>query len=254
MTKDHASVVADQFSPQARAYVESAVHASGQDLDELEAMARSARPAHALDLGTGGGHVAYRLAAHAGAVTACDLSADMLAAVAATARERGLDNIRTVQAPVERLPFDAGPFDFLGCRYSTHHWRDLDAGLREARRVLVSGATAVFVDSYAPAPGPLDTHIQAVELLRDVSHSRNHTLAHWLGALARSGFAVTACRTWKLRLDFASWTARMRTPEENKRMILALQRAASAEVRSHFAIEPDGSFQLDVLSVTATAA
>ncbi|NYZ11951.1 methyltransferase domain-containing protein [Azospirillum sp. RWY-5-1] len=254
MSKDHESVVSNQFSPQARAYVESPVHARGEDLDALEALVRAKRPNHALDLGTGGGHVAYRLAAHAASVTACDLSADMLAAVAATAGERGLTNIRTVQAPVESLPFEAGCFDFLGCRYSAHHWRVLDAGLREARRVLAPGSTAVFIDSYAPAPGPLDTHIQAVELLRDVSHSRNPTLAEWLAALSRAGFTVDTCRTWKLRLDFASWTARMRTPEEHVGMIRALQRAASAEVRAHFAIEEDGSFQLDVMAVTATAA
>lgn len=87
--KAHETHVVSQFGPQAAAYVSSAVHASGPDLEALERIVAAHGPANALDLGTGGGHVAYRLAAHAAQVTAVDLSADMLAAVAATASDRG---------------------------------------------------------------------------------------------------------------------------------------------------------------------
>lgn len=85
----HDGHVARQFGPQAAAYVQSAVHAAGADLDRLETIAQALQPRHALDLGSGGGHVAYRIAGHAGAVTACDLSAEMLAAVAQVAAGRG---------------------------------------------------------------------------------------------------------------------------------------------------------------------
>lgn len=249
----HEKVVEAQFGPQARAYVESAVHAKGEDLDALEAIVRELRPARALDLGTGGGHVAYLLARHATEVVAADLSAEMLAAVAATARERGLGNVATAEAPAERLPFADGRFDFLGCRYSAHHWLDFDGGLREARRVLAAGAQAVFIDVFAPGPALLDTHLQAIELLRDTSHVRNRTAAEWLDALGRAGFLPRRSRTWRLRMDFSVWTARMRTPELHVRAIRALQEAAAAEIRAHFAIEPDGSFMLDVMMVETVA-
>ena len=251
MSRAHEAVVEGQFGPRAQAYVESAVHARGEDLDALEAIARLAAPARALDLGAGGGHVAYRLAAHAKAVTASDLSADMLAAVAATARARGLHNIETVTAPAERLPFEDAAFDFLGCRFSAHHWGDFEGGLREARRVLAPGAHAVFIDSVSPGPPMLDGHLQAIELLRDTSHVRDYAASEWTGALARSGFRVQASRTWRLRMDFPSWIARMRTPPDLVRAIRALQAAASAEVRTYFAVEPDGSFMLDVLMIEA---
>lgn len=254
MSRTHETVVQDQYGPRAQAYVESAVHARGADLDALEAIVREIRPAHALDLGTGGGHVAYLMARHAARVTASDLSGAMLAAVAATARERGLANIDTAEAPAERLPFADAGFDFLGCRFSAHHWRDFEGGLREARRVLKPGRKAVFIDTVAPGTALLDTHLQAVELLRDTSHGRNYTAAEWLGGLNRSGFLVSACRTWRLRMDFPVWIARMNTPEVNMRAIRALQHAASAETRAHFEIEPDGSFMLDVnLFETMTA-
>jgi ubiquinone/menaquinone biosynthesis C-methylase UbiE len=230
------------------------VHAGGEDLDRLEALAQAAAPRRALDLGCGGGHVAYRLARHAAAVTACDLSADMLAAVAATARTRGLIPIETVQAPAEQLPFDDARFDFLGCRFSAHHWRDLEAGLRQARRVLQPGATAVFIDAISPGPAMLDTHLQGVELLRDPSHVRDYTLAEWTAALTRAGFELRACHTWRLRLDFGSWVARMRTSQTHVEAIRSLQRLAARETLDYFAVEPDGSFMLDALMLETAAA
>ena len=253
MTRSHEAVVESQFGPRADAYVKSAVHASGEDLDVLEQIARQDAPRHALDLGTGGGHVAYRLAHHATKVTASDLSADMLAAVAATARDKGFGNVETRAAPAEALPFETGTFDFLACRFSAHHWRGFEAGLREARRVLADGAPAIFIDAVATGSAAMDTHLQAVELLRDTSHVRDYRAAEWLAALDRSGFSVGATRTWRLRMDFPTWIARMRTPSVNEQAIRALQQVASAEIVDHFAIEADGSFLLDTLLIEALA-
>jgi len=253
MDKPHDSLVEAQFGPRAKAYVESAVHARGPDLDALDAIVRDTAPSRALDLGTGGGHVAYLMARHARAVSAVDLSAEMLAAVATTARERGLGNIETAEAQAERLPFADTHFDFLACRYSAHHWHDFEGGLRDARRVMRHGAPAIFIDACSPGPALLDTHLQAVELLRDTSHVRNRTMSEWLAALTRAGFVPAGTRTWRIRMDFPTWTARMRTPELHVRAIRALQDAAPAEVRRHFAIESDGSFLLDVLMIQSAA-
>lgn len=253
MSAVHENAVVAQFGPRARAYVESAVHAKGADLEALQAIVAEIKPAHALDLGAGGGHVAYVMARHAQAVTACDLSPEMLAAVAATAREKGLANIRTAQGAAERLPFEDGTFDFLATRYSAHHWRDFEGGLREARRVLKSGARAVFMDAFASGQALFDTHLQAVELLRDTSHTRDYSAAEWIAGLGRAGFALVGVRTWRVRMDYPTWIARMRTPDENARAIRALQNAASAETKAYFAIEDDGSFMLDVMMAEAAA-
>ncbi|MDD2676771.1 MAG: hypothetical protein PHP75_04815 [Methylacidiphilaceae bacterium] len=99
----------------------------------------------------------------------------------------------------------------------------------------------------------LDTHLQAVELLRDISHVRNYSASEWAAALTRSGFGVADYRTWRLRMDFPVWTARMSTPEANLRGIRVLQEAASAETKAYFAIEADGSFLLDILWIEAIA-
>ena len=97
MSKAHERVVEAQFGPRAKAYVESAVHSQGADLEAIGALAQNAELA--LDLGAGGGHVSYALARHARRVIATDLSSEMLAAVARTAREKGLSNIETTRSP-----------------------------------------------------------------------------------------------------------------------------------------------------------
>ena len=253
MTKAHDAVVTGQFGPRADAYVESAVHARGEDLAALETAISRTRPGRALDLGCGGGHVAYLMARHAGRVAAVDLSAEMLAAVTETARSKGLSNIETHRASVERLPFADASFDCAVTRYSAHHWHDFEGGVREARRVAKPGAPVIFMDVFAPGAALLDTHLQALELLRDTSHVRNYTLTEWSGALARAGLALKSVHSWRLHLEFASWIARMRTPDVLVAAIRSLQAGAPQEVRNHYAIQADGSFTIDTMMLETVA-
>jgi ubiquinone/menaquinone biosynthesis C-methylase UbiE len=249
MTQQHDNLVQSQFGPGAHAYVSSAVHAHGADLQRIAAIAAAHAPVHALDLGCGGGHVAYAMAPHAAKVTACDLSPDMTAAVAAEAAKRGLGHIETCTAPAASLPFVDAAFDVLACRFSAHHWQDVPAGLREARRVLRRGAVGVFADVIAPPMAAADTHLQAVELLRDPSHVRDYSEAEWRAMLEQAGFTVTAVSHGRLRMDFAEWTARMRTTPDRAAAIRTLQALASSEVARHFAIEEDGSFTIDTIVI-----
>ncbi len=246
-------LVAQQFGPQAKAYVVSAVHAQGDDLKDLTALAANARPARVLDLGCGGGHVSFTVAPFSGAVVAYDLSQEMLAAVADESTRRELTNISTRQGKAEALPFEDETFDWVVSRYSAHHWQDLAAGLREARRVLKPGGTAVFMDVVAPGWAAADTFLQAVELLRDPSHGRDYSHSEWLAHAHAAGLVVEQETPRRLRLEFASWVARIRTPELHISAIRALEQAASMEVARHFEIEPDGTFTLDTLTLLLRA-
>ena len=243
--------VAAQYGPRADAYVHSPAHRSGADLDQLEALVRERPRGRVLDLGCGGGHVGIRVAPYADEVVACDLSPEMLAAVTRAADERGLANLLTRQAAAEALPFPAASFDAVLCRFSAHHWDDLEAGLGEARRVLRGGGIAVFIDTVAPAAALLDTHLQAIELLRDASHVRDYTVAEWIASLARNGLAVVGLTRRRLRLEFASWAARTRTPAPLAEAIRSVQHTAPSAVRDHFEVADDGSFTLDTLTVLA---
>lgn len=253
MAKDHETLTASQFGAHAQAYVASSVHAWGDDLEAIAALAAREKPARALDLGTGGGHVAYKLAQAARAVVAVDLSADMLASVTAEAKRRRLGNIETAQASAEKLPFRDADFDFLASRFSAHHWRDARQGLSEARRVLRSGAPAFFIDIVGPREVAFDTHLQTVELLRDASHVRDYSWGEWRDMLKHAGFDVIVESSWRLRMDFAVWTRRIGTPPPLAEAIRLLQEKADDATRARFAIEDDGSFWLDAAMFEARA-
>ncbi|WP_237477473.1 class I SAM-dependent methyltransferase [Lichenibacterium dinghuense] len=248
------SFTADHYAPRAQAYVDSRDHSQGADLDEMEDCIRGAGLGRALDLGCGGGHVSYRAAPHVGAVVACDVTPAMLDAVARTAAGRGLANVETRRAGAEALPFADAEFDAVLCRFTAHHWADVEAGLREARRVLKPGGLAVFMDAVAPPDRAADTHLQAVELLRDASHVRDYAVSEWLAMLGRAGFAVERVTRRKLRMVFPVWIARTAVPPATAGAIRALQDGASPAVRAHFAISEDGSFDLDTATMVGRAA
>lgn len=249
--RSHERHVVDQFGAQAEAYLASAVHAEGEDLEALAGIAAARPGAAVLDLGCGAGHVSFRVAPHVASVTAFDLSEAMLGVVARTAQARGLRNVATRAGTVESLPFADAAFDLVLSRYSAHHWRDLGRALREARRVLKPGGRAVFVDVISPGAPLLDSFLQTLEMLRDPSHVRDYAAGEWLGALAAAGLVPERFARGRLRLDFASWVARMRTPEPHVAAIRSLQEGAAAELRAHFALRPDGSFTVDTMVLEA---
>jgi SAM-dependent methyltransferase len=245
-TRTHEALVGQQFGSRAAAYLASAPHAQGADLPMLAALVGGRAEAHVLDLGCGAGHVSFHVAPHVKNVVAYDLSPDMLSVVARAAADRGLANIVTRQGVAEQLPFEDASFDIVLSRYSAHHWQDFEAGLKEAARVLKPGGLAVFVDGISPGVPLLDTHLQAIELLRDPSHVRNYSRAEWESAMVRARLTSGTVTVHHVRLDFRTWIERMRTPKVQVEAIRALHAAMSAGVARYFDIAADGSFTLDV--------
>ncbi len=243
--------VTSQFGPRAASYVTSAVHASGEDLTEIAVLAEQRKPQRALDLGCGGGHVSFHVAPFAGEVTAYDLSAGMLSAVKAEAVKRRLNNIITRRGSVERIDSDDARYDFVASRYSAHHWHNIAAGLSEARRVLTPNGIAIFADAVAPEVPLLDTHLQAIELLRDSSHVRDYAPSEWVEFLKAAGFKPGAPKLRRIRMEFASWVTRMATPEVNIKAIRALQSTMPRDVADYFELEADGSFTIDAMTIEA---
>ena len=252
-TESHNAIVSGQFNPRANAYLTSAVHAKGEDLEQMALLVGKRPDAVALDMGCGGGHAAFRLASLVGKVVAYDLSEDMLAVVAAEAGRQGLDNLVTKHGAAETMSCPSASFDVAVTRYSAHHWRDVPAGLAQMRRVMKPGGTAIFMDVASPGVPLLDTWLQSLELLRDPSHVRNASPDEWRGLLAAAGFAVGTVTKFRLRLDFTSWIARMKTPEAHVRAIRSLQQRAGSEVTDYFEIEADGSFTVDTVLIAASA-
>jgi ubiquinone/menaquinone biosynthesis C-methylase UbiE len=242
--KDIKTSVQDQFSRVAENYRRSAVHAAGEDLQQMARLA-AARPARrALDAGCGAGHAAATIAPYVDEVIAYDLTPSMLEQVMRLAAERGLKHIRTQQGDVEKLPFADSAFDLVVSRYSAHHWPHPAAALAEIARVLEPGGRFILSDIVAPDDPAQDTFLQTLELLRDPSHVRDHSIPQWQALFAGVGLRCEVVFTWMLDLDFDAWVARIATPPLPVQMLRVLFDGAPAEIRAAFHIQPDYHFAI----------
>ncbi len=243
---DVKEAVRQQFGAVAAHYASSAVHAGGPDLEAMLATAALRGHERVLDAGCGTGHTALAFAPHVAAVTALDLTEEMLAQGRRLAAERGIANVAFQRGDVERLEYPDGSFDVVTSRYSAHHYQHPRQALHEIRRVLKPGGLFLLVDVVAPAEPARDTYLNAVELLRDPSHVRDHSIEEWLRMMSNAGLAGEVMQTWPLRLEFASWVARMNTPPAAVAQIKALADAVARETRDAFAVEPDYSFSVPI--------
>ncbi len=228
--------VQQQFGAVAANYVASAVHARGADLAELVRVSELRGDELALDLGTAVGHTAFALAERVRRVIGIDLTAEMLAHAQRLAAERQVRNVALVRGDVTHLPFAPAGFDLVTSRYSAHHYTRPDLVAREVARVLRPDGRFILADTVAPEDPALDTFINAVELLRDRSHVRDHTVAQWQAILAAAGLASEVVYRWDVGLDFDEWVARMNTPPSAVAMLHTLLREATDNARAVFQI------------------
>ena len=92
-----------------------------------------------LDAGCGGGGMPVSFAEEAGSVAAIDLVNRFGDAGVRLARERGIGNLRFLQADGQYLPFADGTFDWVFSHAVIEHVADAPLYLRECARVLKQG-------------------------------------------------------------------------------------------------------------------
>ena len=174
----------DVWSERAESYVKSDAHDRGEDLETLVGWAAGARTA--LDVATGGGHVARRL------------------------REAGLDVVTCDQAPgmhpdvicpAEHLPFASGSFDVVACRTAAHHFEDVPAAVTEMARV--SADRVLLVDTMF-----MGDDVEGAEALRDPSHVRKYSEGEWRNFVETAGLRVAEVRTFEHSFDLEAWLDR----------------------------------------------
>jgi ubiquinone/menaquinone biosynthesis C-methylase UbiE len=227
-----------QYGKVGDAYVRSAGHASGNDLDRMLALAAPQPTDTLLDIATGGGHVARVLGPHAGRVIASDLTPEMLDHAIPYLREQGLPDVERLVADAQDLPLDDASVDIVTCRIAPHHFPDPAAFVAEAARVLRPGGRFLLVDSTVPE-GVVGGFFNRYETVRDPSHVRSLTVEEWVGLLERSGFRIEAVEPFRKRHEFEEWTSRMRVSEGDRERLRAMMRDAGADVHAAFEVAFD---------------
>jgi SAM-dependent methyltransferase len=169
------------WSGRAELYRESTAHSQGEDLDLLVAWAAGARTA--LDVATGGGHVARRLREAGLEVVTCDPAPGMSPDVVCRA---------------EDLPFADASFDVVVTRVAAHHYDDVRRAVAEMARV--AAAEVLVVDNAF-----MGEDVEEAERLRDPSHVRNHSEAEWRACLSAAGLRVEQVRHLVHPIELQPW-------------------------------------------------
>lgn len=106
------------------------------------------RPKLVLDVATGTGDLAIALQKGTGAkIIGYDLSQQMLNVGKEKISKLGLDSKITMQkGDAENMPFEDNKFDGVTAAFGVRNFENLDAGLREMRRVLKPGKAAYILE------------------------------------------------------------------------------------------------------------
>lgn len=174
----------DLWSTRAEQYRTSDAHREGPDLDLVVEWAAGAGTA--LDVATGGGHVARRL------------------------REAGIEVVSSDPAPgmrpdavctAEHLPFADGSFDVVVTRLAAHHFADVRQAAREMARV--AAASVLIVDNHF-----MGADVEQAETLRDPSHVRNYSEVEWRARAEDADLDVEDVRVFQNPIALQPWLDR----------------------------------------------
>jgi ubiquinone/menaquinone biosynthesis C-methylase UbiE len=166
-----------------------------------------------LDVATGTGHVARRLAPHVRVVVALDATRAMLE----QGRAAGVGNVVFVQGDAGALPFLDDSFDVVVSRFALHHFERPEVQVAEMRRCLRPHGTLAVADIVAD-PGAGDAQ-DRLERLRDPSHTRLLTAGELVGLVGED----VELRDVERPLE--PWLAQTETPQGAAEEIRAALRA-----------------------------
>lgn len=176
--------MSDAWSERAELYRTSEAHRAGPDLDLIVEWAAGCETA--IDVATGGGHVARRL------------------------REAGLEVVSSDPAPgmqpdvicfAEDIPFADGAFDLAVTRVAAHHFADPARATAELARV--ASRRVIVVDNLNDGDDS-----ELAEKLRDPSHVRNYTEDEWRAFFSGAGLALEEIRTIDFPVELEPWLER----------------------------------------------
>ena len=186
------------WSARAEAYRNAPEQREGEDLDLIVRWAEGAETA--LDVATGGGHVARRL------------------------REAGVEVVSSDPAPgmkpdvicrAEDLPFADNAFDLVVTRIAPHHFDDVAAAIAEMARV--SNDLVVVEDTLY-----VSDEVEEAERLRDPTHIRSYTEQEWRSFLEAAGLELEQVESFEKRHPLEEWLDRSGTPADDRERVKEL--------------------------------
>ncbi|MBA3787223.1 MAG: methyltransferase domain-containing protein [Actinobacteria bacterium] len=188
----------DLWSGRAELYRNAPEQREGEDLDRIVEWARGAKTA--LDVATGGGHVARRLREAGIEVVSADPAPGMKP---------------DVICPAEHLPFADSSFDLVVTRIAPHHFSDIALAVAEMARV--AREQLIVEDTLYVSEA-----VEEAERLRDPTHVSSYSEHEWRSFLEAAGLEIEAVELHEKRHPLEEWLARTDTNEQDSARVREL--------------------------------
>eukprot|EP01084_Bolivina_argentea_P024344 45377_1 len=240
---NHNENIQKEFSSQSNNFFEFNKKAS---IDLLQPLIDSAKIIHStldnaeqcniLDIACGPGLISLECAQQlvpCKKIIGIDITTDMLNIAKSHATNNGFkiganDDciLDYIHGNVEELPFENNTFDIVITRWTFHHFNQLDKILKEIYRVLnEENGTLVFMELNAPnEPVKLEKIYNAIETIRDPTHTWAYTKYGWMQKLIDAGFKEQKIKTYKEFFgpsrDFMKWITQTSASERESLYVL----------------------------------
>jgi len=237
---DHRDRIRSEFSRQAESFAAAPALAA----DEVTRKVAAALPrdtGRVLDLACGPGVLAPALAERSRRVLGLDLVAESLAL--ARQRTAHLPGVAFARGLAETTPFVEHSFDAVVLRLALHHVERPERVLAEVRRILVPAGCVVVLDLTSHADPDIANLHNALERLRDPSHTRCGTAAELHALLEDAGLRVTQSESWTAPRRFDEWARIIADPLRMDALETVLRSLARAGVDTGIELreEADGA-------------
>ena len=235
------SEIIKQFDKTAENYSKDYIFSNGNDLDTMLKQAHPNPRSTVLDVVTGAGHVAMKIAPFAKQVHAVDITPKMISLLQNDLESKNIRNVKTHIMHVNNLEFTDASFDVVTCRFAAHHFADVESFLSEVKRVLKPKGKLILTDIIAPSSKPMDEFVNEINRLRDHTHVRQFSESDWENMLQKQNFAIIDKHDNPLKHDFESWFERAKTSQEDRNRIADKFRNSS-DAQTQFQVDSQVKF------------
>lgn len=221
---ENAAVVRDQFTLQARDFVEAAHATDAALMTQYVRLIAPGAGERILDVAAGPGLVAAALTLAGCRVTILDLTTRMLSEAGRVA-----PSALRVEADASCLPFSSARFDAVICRLALHHVPVPATVISEMVRAVRPGGRIIINDIVTGEDAAGSALTEEIERLRDPSHTRCLTAAELVALVLAAGLRVEAIEPWVMTVDHDEWMNRVYPPEHHRLLVAEKLRSLTGQ-------------------------
>jgi ubiquinone/menaquinone biosynthesis C-methylase UbiE len=163
-------VARDQFNQQAERFSNWSITKNTEYMKRYFDFLELTAGDHLLDVACGSGEFSIFCAQRIHSVQGIDISDNMIALAEKQAGQLGINNVRFMCHPVEKMPFNDRSFSAVICKSAFHHLENCPKVFREMFRCLKPGGKISVQDIIRYDNNKVDSYFEKLEKAIDRSH------------------------------------------------------------------------------------